>query len=270
MSYTKSITKNKKRKMREQRALRSKREPKGKAKPGVKATAKAAGGKAVAPSAPAAKAAGAKSGGPAASGAGAPAGRPGGGARPGGSKKGSRRSSLSQRRGPDGELLAPGDLLLPGGAQRPEEIQDLLRGRRARPRRLQPVPPWPRPAREHDRGADHRRRADAAPPARPHAERLALRHRAPANPVTEPTPAPPFGEEPLRERQTVPFLVLQFFVFPLAIVAVCVAVFVVFGLIAGESKGARDYLAEVRSGGANRRWQAAFELSKVLQAGRDK
>jgi len=85
---------------------------------------------------------------------------------------------------------------------------------------------------------------------------------------SEPPPVdiPALGEGP---RQTVPFLVLQFFIFPLTIVAVCVAVFVVFGLIAGESKGAREYLGEVRSGGANRRWQAAFELSKVLQAGKD-
>ncbi|MGF7473861.1 hypothetical protein WFJ45_24365, partial [Salmonella enterica subsp. enterica serovar Minnesota] len=58
------------------------------------------------------------------------------------------------------------------------------------------------------------------------------------------------------ERQSTPFLVLQFFVFPLSIVAVCVAVFVVFGLIASEGRGARDYLSEVRQGGANRRWQA--------------
>jgi HEAT repeat protein len=72
------------------------------------------------------------------------------------------------------------------------------------------------------------------------------------------------------ERQTTPFLVLQFFVFPMAIVAVCVAVFVIFGLIAGESKGAREYLSEVRTGSANRRWQAAFELSKVLQNHKDK
>ena len=71
------------------------------------------------------------------------------------------------------------------------------------------------------------------------------------------------------ERQTTPFLVLQFFVFPMAIVAVCVTVFVVFGLVASEGKSARDYLAEVRSGGQNRRWQAAFELSKVLQGGKD-
>ena len=32
------------------------------------------------------------------------------------------------RRGPDGEILAPGDLLLPGGTQRSEEIQYLFRG----------------------------------------------------------------------------------------------------------------------------------------------
>jgi HEAT repeat protein len=76
------------------------------------------------------------------------------------------------------------------------------------------------------------------------------------------------GAEP--RRLGTPFLVLQFFLFPMAIVAVCVAVFVVFGLIANEGKGARDYLDEIRRGSANRRWQAAFELSKVLQAGKDK
>jgi len=89
-----------------------------------------------------------------------------------------------------------------------------------------------------------------------------------------PGPGDPDEEEEKRadapERQTTPFLVLQFFVFPMSIVAVCVAVFVIFGLIAGESKTARDYLAEVRTGGANRRWQAAFELSKSLQSHGDK
>jgi HEAT repeat protein len=83
---------------------------------------------------------------------------------------------------------------------------------------------------------------------------------AAAAPVPDPEAAP---------RQTTPFLVLQFFIFPMAIVAVCVTVFVVFGLISSDGRGARDYLAEVRSGSANRRWQAAFELSKVLQAKKD-
>lgn len=84
-----------------------------------------------------------------------------------------------------------------------------------------------------------------------------------------PVPVPPPGEPAAPERQTFPFLVLQFFIFPLGIVAVCVTVFVVFGLIASEGKGAREYLDEVRTGGANRRWQAAFELAKVLHARQD-
>jgi len=42
-------------------------------------------------------------------------------------RRGSRRPTLL-RRGPDGEILAPGDLLLQGGTQRAEEIQYLFRG----------------------------------------------------------------------------------------------------------------------------------------------
>ena len=38
------------------------------------------------------------------------------------------RIPLWQRRGPNGELFQPGDLLLPGGPQGPDEIQYLLRG----------------------------------------------------------------------------------------------------------------------------------------------
>ncbi|HET8645971.1 MAG TPA: HEAT repeat domain-containing protein, partial [Vicinamibacteria bacterium] len=83
-------------------------------------------------------------------------------------------------------------------------------------------------------------------------------------------PATGPGEDGEPRKLGTPFLVLQFFLFPMAIVAVCVGVFVVFGLIAGEGRGARDYLDEIRRGGANRRWQAAFELSKVLQSGKDK
>lgn len=85
----------------------------------------------------------------------------------------------------------------------------------------------------------------------------------------KPPSEPEAPAEEAVERQTTPFLVLQFFIFPMAIVAVCVTVFVVFGLIASEGKSARDYLSEIRSGGQNRRWQAAFELSKVLQGGKD-
>lgn len=95
--------------------------------------------------------------------------------------------------------------------------------------------------------------------------------------MSSPPPDPPEslnaseGEAPPAApvRQSTPFLVLQFFIFPLSIVAVCVTVFVIFGLIASEGKGPRQYLDEVRTGSTNRRWQAAFELTKVLQAKRD-
>jgi hypothetical protein len=87
--------------------------------------------------------------------------------------------------------------------------------------------------------------------------------------VTPPASSPSTPDPEAPERQTTPFLVLQFFIFPMAIVAVCVTVFVVFGLISSDNRGARDYLAEVRNGSATRRWQAAFELSKVIQSGKD-
>jgi hypothetical protein len=60
------------------------------------------------------------------------AGKPVGAGKPAGArpaaKKGGRKSPLSQRRGPNGELFQPGDLLLPTGPQGPDEIQYLLRG----------------------------------------------------------------------------------------------------------------------------------------------
>ena len=56
-----------------------------------------------------------------------PAGTDGRPAKSGKTRKSSRRPTLL-RRGPDGEILAPGDLLLPGGTQRSEEIQYLFRG----------------------------------------------------------------------------------------------------------------------------------------------
>jgi HEAT repeat protein len=82
----------------------------------------------------------------------------------------------------------------------------------------------------------------------------------------EPVPPTPPEEE---QRQTTPFLVLQFFVFPMAIVAACVAVFVVFGLISSDAKTPRDHLADVRRGGGMfgvKRWQAAFAFASALDS----
>jgi hypothetical protein len=94
--------------------------------------------------------------------------------------------------------------------------------------------------------------------------------------VTEtPAPAPAgdaAGEAAAPERQTTPFLVLQFFIFPMSIVAVCVVVFVVFGLVATGPKDPRAILAEVRTGGGLfniKRWQAAYALANALESEQD-
>lgn len=89
--------------------------------------------------------------------------------------------------------------------------------------------------------------------------------------TTSPTEEAPEGSSAPEEgpRQTTPFLVLQFFIFPMAIVAACVAVFVIFGLISSDAKTARDHLADVRRGGGMfgvKRWQAAFAFAGALEA----
>ncbi len=53
-------------------------------------------------------------------------------------------------------------------------------------------------------------------------------------------------------------------VFPILVVAACVGVFLIFGWISYEPKSLSDYLLDMRTGGASRRWHAAFELSKKL------
>jgi hypothetical protein len=93
------------------------------ARPPVPKTAAAAPGPVTGKGAPKTAAAATSPAAPAKAGAAAPAKT---GARP--AKKGGRKSPLSQRRGPNGELFQPGDLLLPTGPQGPDEIQYLLRG----------------------------------------------------------------------------------------------------------------------------------------------
>ncbi len=57
----------------------------------------------------------------------------------------------------------------------------------------------------------------------------------------------------------------QFVLIPLVIVLIGVSVFLLFGLVASEPDRPRDALAEIRSGSASRRWQAAWELSRMLR-----
>lgn len=56
----------------------------------------------------------------------------------------------------------------------------------------------------------------------------------------------------------------QFFVIPALVVAICVGIFFFFAWIVSDEKTGKDYLTDIKTGSASRRWQAAFELSKML------
>jgi HEAT repeat protein len=71
-------------------------------------------------------------------------------------------------------------------------------------------------------------------------------------------------EEALEEEHSPARLVGSFFLVPFLIILGAVGVFLLFGVLSSEGKSAHDYLDEVRTGHFNRRWQAAFELSRHL------
>jgi HEAT repeat protein len=57
---------------------------------------------------------------------------------------------------------------------------------------------------------------------------------------------------------------VRFFLLPLLVVGAAVGIFLVFNLMTFDRRSPADYLQEVRGGGPNRRWQAAFELSREV------
>jgi HEAT repeat protein len=61
-----------------------------------------------------------------------------------------------------------------------------------------------------------------------------------------------------------PALAVQFFLIPLAVVAITVTVYVGFRSLLNDERSAQDYLAEIRTGGSTRRWPAAYELSRLM------
>ncbi|HYC88435.1 MAG TPA: HEAT repeat domain-containing protein [Thermoanaerobaculia bacterium] len=65
-------------------------------------------------------------------------------------------------------------------------------------------------------------------------------------------------------------ILFQFVVFPLGIVAIAVGIFFLFGRIASDEQTIPDYLHEVKSGGRRERWQAAYQLSQLINVGEAK
>jgi HEAT repeat protein len=65
-------------------------------------------------------------------------------------------------------------------------------------------------------------------------------------------------------------ILFQFVVFPLGVVAIAVGIFFLFGKLASDEQTIPDYLNEVRSGGQRERWQAAYQLSQLINVGEAK
>jgi HEAT repeat protein len=61
-----------------------------------------------------------------------------------------------------------------------------------------------------------------------------------------------------------PALAVQFFLIPLAVVGVTALGYMGFRSLISEDRTPQDYLAEVRDGGTDRRWPAAYELSRLM------
>lgn len=87
------------------------------------------------------------------------------------------------------------------------------------------------------------------------------------NPPSSP-PAPGSGERDSTQpaKFTVPAVVLQFFVFPLAVVVVCCLLFLFVGWLTHEARGPAELLDAVTDprSGSESRWQAAQALARIL------
>ena len=89
-----------------------------------------------------------------------------------------------------------------------------------------------------------------------------------SNPETgEPTGASP--ELPDAADLSFGRTLLQFFIIPAFVVGICVGIFFFFAWLISSEKTGVEYLHEIRTGSYNRRWQAAFELSKLITYGAD-
>jgi HEAT repeat protein len=61
-----------------------------------------------------------------------------------------------------------------------------------------------------------------------------------------------------------PALAVQFFLIPLVVVAVTAGVYIGFRSLLADDRSAHEYLTEIQRGGSDRRWPAAYELSRLM------
>lgn len=82
--------------------------------------------------------------------------------------------------------------------------------------------------------------------------------------MSENQPGPEFGPEAKFNAQ----LLLQWFVFPMLVVVLCVGLYFSFHFLTAESKTTNDYLNDLKSGNPHRAWQAAFSLANQVNLDR--
>ncbi|HJO18557.1 MAG: HEAT repeat domain-containing protein [Vicinamibacterales bacterium] len=66
------------------------------------------------------------------------------------------------------------------------------------------------------------------------------------------------------EGRSVPALAVQFFLIPLAVVVAVILVYGGFRWLLNDERTPQEYLSDIRVGGRERRWPAAFELSRLM------
>ena len=73
-----------------------------------------------------------------------------------------------------------------------------------------------------------------------------------------------YMSEEIEKKSALRVIVHSFFIVPFLIAVFGVLIFFMWRLLTYEPRGAEDYIADVRIGSATKRWQSAFELSKIL------
>lgn len=86
--------------------------------------------------------------------------------------------------------------------------------------------------------------------------------------MAEPIPNPSSGGEgPLYAQESGFSLFVKLFIVPALIVAIALGIFLLGTLALQHPKNAQQYLEELKSDSTSRRWQSAYELSRMLNQG---
>ncbi|MDE0024637.1 MAG: HEAT repeat domain-containing protein [Spirochaetaceae bacterium] len=87
-------------------------------------------------------------------------------------------------------------------------------------------------------------------------------HRPGANGTAPGTPAGESGQP--EQRSFISVIIHSFFIIPFLIAIFAGLLVVTWRILTNEPHSVYDYVSDVKVGGATKRWQAAFELSKIL------